>query len=178
MKITRIPRWPEKSRWARFFAEGAGKGGKRPYSRSVIRRPGGKCRRSGCGEESPARPRSCFCPVFCALQTKSRKASFPAVAELFKKSFGRGIPAGNPLLFDRLSSALDAAGAVAGAKGLDFGNADLVHVALNAVLERGGGHGEVDGALVLITVAQGIDEACAEAVAAAHTIHDMQGVFA
>ena len=96
MKITRKPRWPEKSRWARFFAEGAGKGGKRPYSRSVIRRPGGKCRRSGCGEESPARPRSCFCPVFCALQTKSRKASFPAVAELFKKSFGRGSLRGIP----------------------------------------------------------------------------------
>ena len=96
MKITRKPRWPEKSRWARFFAEVAGKGGKRPDSRGVIRRPGGKCRRSGCGEESPARPRSCFVLFFALGKRKAGKQAFRLWQNFLKNLSGggslRGIP--------------------------------------------------------------------------------------
>ena len=47
---------------------------------------------------------------------------------------------------------------------------------LHAVLQAGGGHGEVDGALVVLAREQGVDQAAAEAVAAAHAVHDMDAV--
>ena len=45
---------------------------------------------------------------------------------------------------------------------------------LDGVLQAGSCHSKIDGILVVITLAQGIDQAAAEAVAAANAVDDVQ----
>ena len=72
---------------------------------------------------------------------------------------------------------LDAAGAVAPGQLLHLSHGDHVVVALDGVLQSGGGHGELHGLLGALAAEQGVDQAAAEAVAAAHAVDDAQLVL-
>ena len=75
------------------------------------------------------------------------------------------------------SSALDAAGAVAAGQLLYLGHGDHIVVALDGVLQSRRRHGELHRRLSALPRQQGVDQAAAEAVAAAYPVDDVQLVF-
>ena len=72
---------------------------------------------------------------------------------------------------------LDAPGAVAPGQLLHLGHGDHVVVPLDGVLQGGGRHGELHRRLGGLAGQQGVDQAAAEGVAAAHPVDDVQLVL-
>ena len=68
---------------------------------------------------------------------------------------------------------LHAAGAVATAELFYLCHGNAVEVALNGVLQRRGRHSKLDGVPAALAAEEGVDQAAAEAVAAAYAVHDL-----
>ena len=74
-------------------------------------------------------------------------------------------------------SALDTAGTVAAGQLLHLGNGDHVEVAFDGMLQGRSRNSELHGLLGGLAAQQGVDQAAAEAVAAANAVHDAQLVL-
>ena len=105
-------------------------------------------------------PVCCVCVAIC-----EKSQAHPSLA-LLKITNGWPVPL-----------SLHPAGAVAAGQFLDFVHTHLVKVAFDGVFERAGGHCEVDGFLRLKILKAGVDQAAAEAVAAADSIHNSHRIF-
>ena len=75
------------------------------------------------------------------------------------------------------SLALDTAGAVAASQLLHLIDADHVVVAFDGVLQAGGRHGELKSRLAVLAGEEAVDQARAEAVAAADPVDDADAVL-
>ena len=73
-----------------------------------------------------------------------------------------------------ISLSLNAAGSVALCQGLNFVNSDQVEVVANGVLQAGSSNSKVNGALGVLANQLAVNQAAAEAIAAADAIDDMQ----
>ena len=71
-------------------------------------------------------------------------------------------------------SALDTAGTVAASQLLNLRNGDHVEVAFDGVLQGGSSNSELHSLLSGLAAQQGVDQAAAEAVAAANAVNNVQ----
>ena len=77
-------------------------------------------------------------------------------------------------IFSAIFSPLHSAGAVAAHELRHVGNIHAVEVADDRVLQAARRHGKLQRGLLVLIVVQSIDQAARKAVAAAHTVDDVQ----
>ena len=81
------------------------------------------------------------------------------------------------MICKKSTSALNTAGTVAAGQLLHLGHGDHVVVTLNGVLQSGSGNCEFHCRLSILAGQQGVDQAAAEGVTAAHAVDDVQVVL-